>query len=482
MLLLYAVSVVLVLAYSTPVGDTTVRQVIPLQQFQRPNSHLAMNNVLKGVSETANGGSGKGGNNNNNHNEMGTDRGSNTHGGKKGEEGLEERARRFVWRQRVRAMRHADYMRIETLHFLKLLSTSIPRLRLVWRGEDYCAWEGITCMALRYPIDTLIDMPRILAKSQKEGTGGMVGEIRKGSDGVRLLRNIDEDPVFTVVRVQLRGMNLFGILRGLRPIDASQHVSPLLSSAAATAIMETRYTQARREEYRQRLTITSPREPQYWPWEASDMQRHAKKMNGTYEMVRYTVRRILRRLELRGERANHPDLQGFALFTGHVVSTTKGGNGVGGSSPAFHATSSPMSSSLSSSSSSSSSSSFSSSSSSYFSSSSSSSSASSAQQLVYGAGGNSRVFHETLLPQLTRQDIAQTVFGEIEPRLVGVIRFDISYNPGITVAEKLHWTFPYMQTFNIFGTTVQPAFNNNNKNHNKNHNNNDNMVRNDNER
>ncbi|RNF18353.1 hypothetical protein TcG_05223 [Trypanosoma cruzi] len=449
MLLLYAVSFALVLAYSTPVGDTTVRHVIPLQQFQRPNSNLDMNNVLKGVSETRSSGSGKGGNNNNNHNGIGTDKGSNTHGGKRGVEGVEEKARQFVWRQRVRAMRHADYMRIETLHFLKLLSTSIPRLRLVWRGEDYCAWEGITCMALRYPIDTLIDMPRILAKSQKESAGGSVGGIKKGSDGVRLLRNIDDDPVFTLVGVQLRGMNLFGILRGLRPIDASQHVSPLFSSAAATAIMEKRYSRARREEYRQRMTITSPREPQYWPWEASDMQLHAKKMNRTYEMVRYTVRRILRRLELRGERTNHPDLQGFALFTGHVVSATNGGNSVGGGSgPTFHATTSPMSSSLSSLSSSSSSS--------------SSSSASSAQQLLYGTGGNSRVFHETFLPQLTRQDIAKTVFGEIEPRLVGVIRFDISHNPGITVAENLHWTFPYMQTFNTFGTTVQPAVHNNN--------------------
>ncbi|RNF26011.1 uncharacterized protein Tco025E_01760 [Trypanosoma conorhini] len=430
MLALYTLSVALVLLFSTPVGDTAVRQMLPLQQFQRPRSPSIMTEALGGVPDAA--ASSEPGN-------YGVGKGRRTApGGGRHKKMMEEEnaaaiaeAKRFVWRQRVRAMRHADYMRIETLHFLKLLSMSIPRLRLVWRGEDYCAWEGVTCTALRYPLETLIDVPHVLAKQRKRGSGATAdGTLTRGTDGARLLGNVEDDPVVTLVGVRLRGMNLFGVLQGLRPVGASSIASPLLSPAAATAMMNTEYRRARRERDRRRLAITSPREPQYWPWEAEDMRLYAGMQNSTCEMVRYTLRRILRRLELRGERTNHPDLQGFAPTAEELAPAREA---AGGSSSPPHQTASPTTAA----------------------SAPSASSPARSQLVVAGASDVARMLHDTLLPQLTRQDIAQTVFGEIEPRLVGIQRFDISHNPGIVVAETLHWSFPYMRTFDTFGTTPQ---------------------------
>ncbi|ESL08079.1 hypothetical protein TRSC58_04226 [Trypanosoma rangeli SC58] len=441
MLALYALSIVLVLLYSTPVSDTAVRHVLPLQQFRGPNPRTIMMEVLNDVpnapaAAVASGGPSNHGVKSN---------AKTTLGGRCRRPGNDENsqaleaAKQFVWRQRIRAVRHADYMRIETLHFVKLLAAAIPRLRLVWRGEDYCAWEGVTCTALRYPLETLIDVPSILTEHRKRDAGdAMNGTLMRGDDGARLLGGVEEDPVFTLVGVRLRGMNLFGVLQGLRPIGASQLASPMLSSTAATSAMNTRHRRARHERVKRRPAITSPREPQYWPWEATEMQMYARKQNCTCEMVRYTLRRILRRLELHGERTNHPDMQGFDPVSAHVAAVKEAvggsggmGGGIGGSALQMHPTASTTtpSSSL-------------------------SSPATSSSQLVMTAASSiPRVVHDTLLPPLTRQDIAQTVFGEIEPRLVGIQRFDISHNPGIVVAETLNWPFPYMRTFDIFGTT-----------------------------
>ncbi|KEG05139.1 hypothetical protein DQ04_26961000, partial [Trypanosoma grayi] len=120
------------------------------------------------------------GNSNNAKVEKASTRGSGAGTGGKSRGAAEvEEARRFVWRQRVRALRHADYMRIETLHYLKLVATAIPRLRLVWRGEDFCGWEGVTCTALRYPIEALVDMPAVLPKRPARDSGVS----RSGVDG-----------------------------------------------------------------------------------------------------------------------------------------------------------------------------------------------------------------------------------------------------------------------------------------------------------
>ncbi|RNF02873.1 hypothetical protein TraAM80_06088 [Trypanosoma rangeli] len=441
MLVLYALSIVLVLLYSAPVSDTVVRHVLPLQQFRGPNPRTIMMEVLNDVPNApAAAVAGSGPSNHGVKSNAKTTFSGRCRGQRNDENSLAlEAAKQFVWRQRIRAVRHADYMRIETLHFVKLLAAAIPRLRLVWRGEDYCAWEGVTCTALRYPLETLIDVPSILAGRHKRGVGDAMNEtLMRGDDGVHLLGGVEEDPVFTLVGVRLRGMNLFGVLQGLRPIGASQLASPMLSSEVATSIMGTQYGRARRKRVKRRPAITSPREPQYWPWEATDMQMYARKQNCTCEMVRYTLRRILRRLELHGERTNHPDLQGFDPVSAHIAAVKEAvsgsggmGDGVRGSTLQMHPTASTTtpSSSL-------------------------SSPATPSSQLVMTATSSiSRVVHDTLLPPLTRQDIAQTVFGEIEPRLVGIQRFDISYNPGIVVADMLNWSFPYMRTFDIFGTT-----------------------------
>ncbi|KEG05157.1 hypothetical protein DQ04_26601000 [Trypanosoma grayi] len=67
------------------------------------------------------------------------------------------------------------------------------------------------------------------------------------------------------------------------------------------------------------------------------------------------------------------------------------------------------------------------------------------------------ILHDTLLPQLTRHDIAGAVFGEVEPRLVGIQRFDISHNPGVLLTQTSEWPFPYMGTFNTIGTSRRPG-------------------------
>ncbi|KAG5487651.1 hypothetical protein LSCM4_08096 [Leishmania orientalis] len=63
----------------------------------------------------------------------------------------------YLQRLHLRALRHADAMRLETFHFLRYLSTTIPLLRSVWVGQDHCNWPGVSCVIVRVPLNSLID-------------------------------------------------------------------------------------------------------------------------------------------------------------------------------------------------------------------------------------------------------------------------------------------------------------------------------------
>ncbi|KAG5511455.1 hypothetical protein JKF63_07418 [Porcisia hertigi] len=63
----------------------------------------------------------------------------------------------YLQRLHLRALRHADSMRLETLHFLRYLSSTIPVLRTTWVGQDYCSWPGVSCVVVRVPLNSLID-------------------------------------------------------------------------------------------------------------------------------------------------------------------------------------------------------------------------------------------------------------------------------------------------------------------------------------
>ncbi|CBZ31554.1 hypothetical protein, conserved [Leishmania donovani] len=63
----------------------------------------------------------------------------------------------YLQRLHLRALRHADAMRLETFHFLRYLSSTIPVLRSVWVGQDHCSWPGVSCVVVRVPLNSLID-------------------------------------------------------------------------------------------------------------------------------------------------------------------------------------------------------------------------------------------------------------------------------------------------------------------------------------
>ncbi|GET85824.1 hypothetical protein, conserved [Leishmania tarentolae] len=63
----------------------------------------------------------------------------------------------YLQRLHLRALRHADAMRLETLHFLRYLSSTIPVLRSIWVGQDHCRWKGVSCVVVRVPLNSLID-------------------------------------------------------------------------------------------------------------------------------------------------------------------------------------------------------------------------------------------------------------------------------------------------------------------------------------
>ncbi|CBZ23448.1 conserved hypothetical protein [Leishmania mexicana MHOM/GT/2001/U1103] len=63
----------------------------------------------------------------------------------------------YLQRLHLRALRHADAMRLETFHFLRHLSSTIPVLRSVWVGQDHCSWPGVSCVVVRVPLNSLID-------------------------------------------------------------------------------------------------------------------------------------------------------------------------------------------------------------------------------------------------------------------------------------------------------------------------------------
>ncbi|KAG5487096.1 hypothetical protein LSCM1_07768 [Leishmania martiniquensis] len=63
----------------------------------------------------------------------------------------------YLQRLHLRALRHADAMRLETFHFLRYLSSTIPLLRSVWIGQDHCNWPGVSCVVVRVPLNAFID-------------------------------------------------------------------------------------------------------------------------------------------------------------------------------------------------------------------------------------------------------------------------------------------------------------------------------------
>nr|CAJ2467029.1 unnamed protein product [Leishmania braziliensis] len=63
----------------------------------------------------------------------------------------------YLQRLHLRALRHADAMRLETFHFLRYLSSAIPVLRNVWVGQDHCKWPGVSCVVVHIPLNSLID-------------------------------------------------------------------------------------------------------------------------------------------------------------------------------------------------------------------------------------------------------------------------------------------------------------------------------------
>jgi hypothetical protein len=63
----------------------------------------------------------------------------------------------YLQRLHLRALRHADAMRLETFHFLRHLSSSVPTLRQIWRGQDHCSWRGVSCVVVRVPLNLLVD-------------------------------------------------------------------------------------------------------------------------------------------------------------------------------------------------------------------------------------------------------------------------------------------------------------------------------------
>ncbi|CAJ1026382.1 hypothetical protein Q4I30_004194 [Leishmania utingensis] len=63
----------------------------------------------------------------------------------------------YLQRLHLRALRHADAMRLETFHFLRYLSSAIPVLRNVWVGQDHCKWPGVLGVVVHIPLNSLID-------------------------------------------------------------------------------------------------------------------------------------------------------------------------------------------------------------------------------------------------------------------------------------------------------------------------------------
>lgn len=63
----------------------------------------------------------------------------------------------YLQRLYMRAMRHSDAMQLETFHFLKYLTTTIPELRALWVGQDHCRWPGVSCIVVHLPLNILID-------------------------------------------------------------------------------------------------------------------------------------------------------------------------------------------------------------------------------------------------------------------------------------------------------------------------------------
>ncbi|KPA73356.1 hypothetical protein ABB37_09912 [Leptomonas pyrrhocoris] len=63
----------------------------------------------------------------------------------------------YLQRLHLRALRHADAMRLETFHFLRHLSSTVPTLRHIWTGQDHCSWPGVSCVVVRVPLNLLVD-------------------------------------------------------------------------------------------------------------------------------------------------------------------------------------------------------------------------------------------------------------------------------------------------------------------------------------
>lgn len=63
----------------------------------------------------------------------------------------------YLQRLHLRALRHADAMRLETFHFLRFLSSTVPTLRQIWTGQDPCHWPGVSCVVVRVPMHLLVD-------------------------------------------------------------------------------------------------------------------------------------------------------------------------------------------------------------------------------------------------------------------------------------------------------------------------------------
>ncbi|KPI84029.1 hypothetical protein ABL78_6913 [Leptomonas seymouri] len=63
----------------------------------------------------------------------------------------------YLQRLHLRALRHSDAMRLETLHFLRHLSSAVPTLRQIWKGQNQCNWPGVVCVVVRVPLNLLVD-------------------------------------------------------------------------------------------------------------------------------------------------------------------------------------------------------------------------------------------------------------------------------------------------------------------------------------
>lgn len=134
----------------------------------------------------------------------------------------------LVQRTYMRAVRHSDAMRMESLHYLRLFALTVPELADAWKGDDYCRWPGVLCTRVRIPLHKLLDhrntalghfaaaalsrMPphkqeeieqrfsRLLALGEQLNTGGLV---RDESSGFAQL-------VYTSVTDDVRASHLLG--------------------------------------------------------------------------------------------------------------------------------------------------------------------------------------------------------------------------------------------------------------------------------